>query len=84
MAFGTVPNGTTNRIWVGATSGAATVLIGGLQQYRFANSADTSTEDFYDGFSSITTVGTPVYSGSGSGKWADGDSGLAIIAAATP
>ncbi len=82
MSFGVVPNGTVNRIWVGAAAGSATVLVGGLQQYRFASSADTSTEDFYDGFSSITTVGAPVYSGSGSGKWNDGDSGLAIIVAA--
>lgn len=81
MAFGTVPNGTANRVWVGAAAGSATILVGGLQNWRYGGTSDTSKEEFYNGFTSIVTVGEPSRQGSGSGKWNDGDSGLAIVKA---
>jgi hypothetical protein len=81
MPFGLVPNGTDNRVWIGLTQGGL-VLIGGLQGWEFGTTSDTSEEKFYNGDASIITVSAPVYSGSGSGKWEDGDSGLAIVVGA--
>lgn len=81
MPFGTVPNGTDNRVWVGLTEGGL-VLVGGLQSWEFSQTSDTSEEKFYNGDASIVTVSSPVYSGTGGGKWEDGDSGLAIIVGA--
>ncbi len=82
MPFGTVPNGTTNRIFVGAAAGTATVLLGGLQGWEYGGQADTSVEDFYNLFASITTVGEPSRSGTATGKWAVGDTGLDLSKAA--
>lgn len=79
MAFGTVANGSDNRVNVGTSQGSVNVLVGGLQNWEYGGTADTSTEDFYNDFPSIITVGEPVRTGSGSGKFADADSGLAII-----
>ncbi|MBA2458994.1 MAG: hypothetical protein H0V43_08600 [Gemmatimonadales bacterium] len=81
MPFGTVPQGTANRVWIGLTQGGL-VLIGGLQNWEFGTTSDTTEEKFYNGDASVITVGSPVYSGSGGGKWEDGDSGLAILAGA--
>lgn len=83
MAFGTVPNGTDNRIWVGTTPPTATVLLGGLQQWEFGGEAETQEEEFYNGFTSIITVGEYKYDGTGSGKWADADDGLIIVQGAS-
>ncbi len=83
MPFGTVPNGTSNRIFVGAAAGSATVPLGGLQGWEYGGQADTSVEDFYNAFASITTVGELTRSGTATGKWAVADSGLDICFAAS-
>ncbi len=82
MASGTVPLGTANRIWVGTTQGAVTTPVGGLQGWEYGGEATKTDEKFYDDFPAITTISDPVYDMVMSGKWADGDSGLAIIKAA--
>ncbi len=81
---GTVPQGTTNRIRVGTTPTAVgtNTVIGRLQQWEFGQESETQKEEFYNGDASLTSVGTPVYDGTGSGKWADGDPGLIIVKAA--
>lgn len=79
---GTVPQGTANRIRVG-TSNPPNTVIGRLQQYEFGSEAETQKEEFYNDDEPLTTVGTPVYDGTGSGKWADGDAGLIILKAAS-
>lgn len=81
MAFGVVPNGTDNRIWVGAANPPST-LIGGLQGWEYGGESETSEEKFYDTYPSITTVGEPSRDATVNGKWNDGDAGLAIIKAA--
>lgn len=81
MPFGTVPNPTANRVWIGLTQGGL-VLIGGLQGWEFGTTSETTEEKFYNGDASVITVSPPSYSGSGSGKWEDGDSGLAILVGA--
>ena len=81
MPFGTVPNGSSNRLFVGTSSGAVNVPVGGLQGWEYGGEGETTEETFYNDFPSITTVGDPVNDGSFSGKWADGDSGLVILKA---
>ena len=78
MAFGTVPNGTSNRLFVGTTA-PPTIPVGGLQGWEYGGEGETSEETFYNDFPSITTVADPVNDGSFSGKWADADSGLIIL-----
>jgi hypothetical protein len=81
MPFGTVPNGTANRIWVGTTQGAVTVPVGGLQSWEYGGESETTEETFYNDFPSITTVADPTRDFVMGGRWNDGDSGLAIIKA---
>jgi hypothetical protein len=78
MAFGTVANGSSNRLYVGLTAPPA-VLVGGLQGWEYGGEGETTEESFYNDFPPITTVGDPVNDGSFSGKWADADSGLIIL-----
>ena len=78
MPFGTVPNGSSNRLYVG-TSAPPSVPVGGLQGWEYGGEGETTEEAFYNDFPSITTVGDPVNDASFSGKWADGDSGLIIL-----
>lgn len=82
MPFGTVPNGTDNRVWVGTSSGAVTTPVGGLQGWEYGGEATKTDEKFYNDFPSITTISDPLYDFVMSGKWNDGDSGLAVIKAA--
>lgn len=82
MPFGTVPNGTANRIWVGTTAGAVTTPVGGLQGWEYGGEATKTDEKFYDAFPAITTISDPTYDAVMSGKWNDNDSGLNIIKAA--
>lgn len=77
---GTVPQGTVNRVWVGA-SGPPTTLVDYLQQFEFGNQSDTTQEEFYNGDAPIVTVGVAKYDGTGSGKWADSAPGLSMIVA---
>lgn len=78
MPASNIPNGTANRIWVG-TASPATTPVAGLQGYEYGGEGQTSKEEFYDDFDSITTVGPNSYDGSYSGKWNPGDPGLAIL-----
>lgn len=79
---GTVPQGTANRIRVGTTPTSPDTVIGRLQQWEFGHEAETQKEEFYNDDAPLTTIGTPIYDGTGSGKWADGDPGLIILKAA--
>jgi hypothetical protein len=82
MTFGTVPNGTVNLVAVSATVGGTYSPVGALQGWEYGGEAQTTTEEFYNSFPSIITVGEPTNDGNYSGKWADGDTALALLLAA--
>lgn len=82
MTFGTVPNGTLNLVAVSATSGGTYSPVGALQGWEYGGEAQTTTEEFYNAFPSIITVGEPTNDGNYTGKWADGDTALALLLSA--
>lgn len=78
MAFGTVPLGTANRIYVGTVAPPAT-LIGGLVSWDYPGNRDTATQAFYNLFPSIITVGEPTYRIDLTLKYAKSDTGQDVI-----
>lgn len=82
MPFGVVPNGTSNLVAVSASVGGTYSPIGGLQGWEYGGEEQTTTEEFYNAFPSIITTGEPTNDGNYSGKWAEADTGLALLLAA--
>ena len=82
MVFGTVPNGTSNLVAVSASSGGTYSPVGALQGWEYGGEAQTTTEEFYNAFPSIITVGEPTNDGNYSGKYAEGDTAIALLISA--
>lgn len=81
MAFGTVPQGTDVRLYVGNSSPAAT-LVGAINVWDYTGDRQTTDRDYYNGFASITTIGPAKRVGSMQGDYAADDDGQAILKAA--
>lgn len=78
MAFGAFNQGGAARVFVGTVSPPAT-LIGGLQSANYAGTRQATTDDFYEGQPSDTSVGKASRRWTLQGKVSSGDDGLPIL-----
>jgi hypothetical protein len=80
MAFGTLPQPSATRIYVG-TVGPPATLLGGVQGWGYTGDKETSEQTFYNTFPSVTSVGPAVRGVTFTLKYAKGDSGQDVLKA---